>query len=67
MSLISLEEFDKQTFEFMWKLSGPGQESAEGCFLRLKQEELYEDGYGGRNPPDFYPNVRPLQRFLPTN
>lgn len=41
----------------MWQLSEPGKGHAEGCFLRLKQEELYEEGHGDGNVLDFYPDV----------
>ncbi len=47
----------------MWELSEPGKGSAEGCFLRLKQEELYAFGYESERPLDYYPNVRPCQGF----
>jgi hypothetical protein len=50
-------EIDKDTFDYMWQLSEPDKGPAEGCFLRLKQEELYEDGHGNGNVPDFYPDV----------
>ncbi|KXN91811.1 D-amino-acid oxidase [Leucoagaricus sp. SymC.cos] len=51
-----LQKIDRETFEYMWKLSEPGKGDAEGCFLRLKQEELYEEGFGNEAPLDYYPN-----------
>lgn len=45
----------------MWQLSEPGKGPAEGCFLRLEQEELYEDGHGNGNVLDFYPDVGSLR------
>lgn len=50
-----LDKIDRETFEFMWKLSEPGKGAAEGCFLRLKQQEFYEEGYGDGTQLDYYP------------
>jgi hypothetical protein len=56
-SLIYVPEIDQETFEYMWKLSEPGKGDAEGCFMRLKQEELYEEGYGDGVGHNYYPGV----------
>lgn len=44
---------DKETFDRMWAMSGPGS-PAEHCFLRLRQEELYPEGKKG---PSFLENM----------
>jgi len=41
----------------MWKLADPGKGAAEGCFLRLQQQEFYEEGYGDGAQLKYYPGV----------
>ncbi|KAJ3570456.1 hypothetical protein NP233_g4390 [Leucocoprinus birnbaumii] len=53
-----LHKIDKETFEFMWKLSGPGH--TEGCFMRLKQQEFYEEGYGDGAQLNHYPEWKDI-------
>ncbi|EKM76500.1 hypothetical protein AGABI1DRAFT_78624 [Agaricus bisporus var. burnettii JB137-S8] len=57
---VRIQQIDKDTFDYMWQLSEPGKGPAEGCFLRLKQEELYEDGHGNGNVLDFYPDCKDI-------
>ena len=41
----------------MWKLAEPGKGAAEGCLLRLQQQEFYEEGYGDGAQLQYYPDV----------
>jgi hypothetical protein len=52
---------DRETFDVMWKLSAPGS-PAEGCFLRLKQEEYYRESKAQPDPLEFMPDVSPPAR-----
>jgi hypothetical protein len=54
---------DRETFDVMWKLSAPGS-PAEGCFLRLKQEEYYREDRPQPDPLEFMPGVSPPARSL---
>jgi len=56
-------EMDRETFDVMWELSAPGS-PAEGCFLRLKQEEYYGEEKVQPDPLEFMPDVsRSIRRL----
>ncbi|KAK7018968.1 nuclear export factor [Favolaschia claudopus] len=56
------QKMDQETFKTMWELSAPGG-PAEGCFLRIHQEEYYAEG---RANPEVL-KVMPEYQALPTS
>ena len=58
------KEIDKGTFEYMWKLAEPEEGATEGCFLRLQQQEFYEEGYGDGAQLKYYPGVSAIARAI---
>jgi hypothetical protein len=52
---------DRETFDKMWELSAPGS-AAEGCFLRINQEEYYCQKKAQPDPLDVMPDVSTFSR-----
>lgn len=51
-----LIDIDRETFKTMWEMSAPGG-PAEGCFLRITEEELYCQERAQPNPLEVMPDV----------
>jgi len=55
------QKLDKETFEVMWELSGPGKPAAaQGCFLRLPQTEYYHEKFSEPHTLAFMPDYKIL-------
>lgn len=55
------EKMDQDTFDIMWEMSKPGGE-AEGCFLRIHQEDHFTVDFKDPNPARGLPDFKPLPK-----